>query len=95
MAFAPPLSLSLQPTYHRPAFRTSNSINVQVLLFAATEDDKTETIAVVGDVGINVDDVQPKAEYGVSYIGGDPCGSKLNDDPFDTRVQKPGETKEK
>ena len=23
------------------------------------------------------------AEYGVSYIGGDPCGSKYNDDPFD------------
>ena len=22
-------------------------------------------------------------EYGVSYIGGDPCGSKYNDDPFD------------
>ena len=21
--------------------------------------------------------------YGVSYIGGDPCGSKYNDDPFD------------
>lgn len=24
-----------------------------------------------------------RAEYGVSYIGGDPCGSKYNDDPFD------------
>lgn len=23
------------------------------------------------------------AVYGVSYIGGDPCGSKYNDDPFD------------
>ena len=36
------------------------------------------------------DDVQPKAEYGVSYIGGDPCGSKYNDDPFDAQIQKPG-----
>jgi hypothetical protein len=39
------------------------------------------------------DDVQePKAaaEYGVSYIGGDPCGSKYNNDPFDSQVQKPG-----
>mmetsp|Transcript_23399 Transcript_23399/g.34541 ORF Transcript_23399/g.34541 Transcript_23399/m.34541 type:complete len:114 (+) Transcript_23399:40-381(+) len=31
-----------------------------------------------------------KAEYGVSYIGGDPCGSKYNDDPFEAQVQKPG-----
>lgn len=41
----------------------------------------------------NVDDgdvVIPKAEYGVSYIGGDPCGSKYNSDPFDSKVSKPG-----
>jgi hypothetical protein len=36
------------------------------------------------------DNTQPKAEYGVSYIGGDPCGSKYNDDPFDSQGQKPG-----
>mmetsp|Transcript_32335 Transcript_32335/g.78628 ORF Transcript_32335/g.78628 Transcript_32335/m.78628 type:complete len:128 (+) Transcript_32335:49-432(+) len=36
------------------------------------------------------DEAQPNAEYGVSYIGGDPCGSKYNDDPFDVQVQKPG-----
>ena len=35
-------------------------------------------------------DTTPKPEWGVSYIGGDPCGSKYNDDPFDTQVQKPG-----
>jgi hypothetical protein len=29
-------------------------------------------------------------QWGVSYIGGDPCGSKYNDDPFDVQVQKPG-----
>ena len=30
-------------------------------------------------------------EYGVSYIDGDPCGSKYNDDPFDTKLSsKPG-----
>mmetsp|Transcript_1455 Transcript_1455/g.2212 ORF Transcript_1455/g.2212 Transcript_1455/m.2212 type:complete len:111 (+) Transcript_1455:60-392(+) len=28
-------------------------------------------------------------EWGVSYIGGDPCGSKYNNDPFDTE-SKPG-----
>ncbi len=37
-----------------------------------------------------VDDVKPKTEYGVSYIGGDPCGSKYNSDPFDAKVSKPG-----
>ena len=36
------------------------------------------------------DEIKPKAEYGVSYIGGDPCGSKYNSDPFDTKVSKPG-----
>jgi len=31
------------------------------------------------------------AVYGVSYIGGDPCGSKYNDDPFDDKASfKPG-----
>ena len=42
---------------------------------------------------VNVDgEVQPKAVYGVSYIGGDPCGSKYNDDPFDASadISKPG-----
>ena len=29
-------------------------------------------------------------QWGVSYIGGDPCGSKYNDDPFDAKVQNPG-----
>lgn len=29
--------------------------------------------------------------YGVSFMGGDPCGSKYNDDPFDeTKEKKPG-----
>ncbi len=33
------------------------------------------------------------ASYGVSFIGGDPCGSKYNDDPFDATKEaafKPG-----
>lgn len=34
---------------------------------------------------------QNQIEWGVSYIGGDPCGSKLNDDPFDAaKSSKPG-----
>ena len=41
---------------------------------------------------VNMDNVEPQAVYGVSYIGGDPCGSKYNDDPFDAAAQisKPG-----
>ena len=35
--------------------------------------------------------VIPQASYGVSFMGGDPCGSKYNDDPFDaTKERKPG-----
>ena len=33
---------------------------------------------------------KPEIEWGVSYIGGDPCGSKYNDDPFDKKPGKPG-----
>lgn len=29
-------------------------------------------------------------EWGVSYIGGDPCGSIYNQDPFDEKPSKPG-----
>ena len=36
------------------------------------------------------DEIKPRAEFGVSYIGGDPCGSKYNSDPFDTKISKPG-----
>ena len=35
--------------------------------------------------------VIPQANYGVSFMGGDPCGSKYNDDPFDaTKDKNPG-----
>jgi len=56
-----------------------------------------ESLENDGDVNVNLDvDIDEttekpfKAEYGVSYIGGDPCGSKYNDDPFDAQVTKPG-----
>mmetsp|Transcript_10298 Transcript_10298/g.14549 ORF Transcript_10298/g.14549 Transcript_10298/m.14549 type:complete len:127 (+) Transcript_10298:84-464(+) len=37
-------------------------------------------------------DNKQQQEWGVSYIGGDPCGSKYNDDPFDAAAKssKPG-----
>lgn len=43
--------------------------------------------------GENVDapeENKDEVEWGVSYIGGDPCGSKYNNDPFDTKPSKPG-----
>ncbi len=37
------------------------------------------------------DESKPTVEWGVSYIGGDPCGSKYNSDPFDKKPSdKPG-----
>jgi hypothetical protein len=47
---------------------------------ANSKDDKDSNI-------VNIDNVEPRAVYGVSYIGGDPCGSKYNDDPFDAAAR--------
>jgi hypothetical protein len=49
----------------------------------------TTTLATTQD-NDGVQEPKAAAEYGVSYIGGDPCGSKYNVDPFDRQVQKPG-----
>mmetsp|Transcript_26866 Transcript_26866/g.63123 ORF Transcript_26866/g.63123 Transcript_26866/m.63123 type:complete len:141 (+) Transcript_26866:60-482(+) len=56
---------------------------------------KTTTANNEGDPDKNItEDVAegaPKVEWGVSYIGGDPCGSKYNSDPFDKNPSdKPG-----
>jgi hypothetical protein len=62
------------------AFIVQNTkIGHRVLVFHANEE--------------NVDALEEKkdeVEWGVSYIGGDPCGSKYNNDPFDTKPSKPG-----
>jgi hypothetical protein len=42
------------------------------------------------DLDSILDDDSYEPQYGVSFIGGDPCGSKLNDDPHDVKMQKPG-----
>lgn len=40
---------------------------------------------------VGIDGSKPAVEWGVSYIGGDPCGSKYNSDPFDKKPSdKPG-----
>lgn len=49
-------------------------------VWSSAEDDEKDDGVVV-----------PQASYGVSFMGGDPCGSKYNDDPFDaTKAKKPG-----
>ena len=42
------------------------------------------------DLDSILDNDSYEPQYGVSFIGGDPCGSKLNDDPHDVKMQKPG-----
>ena len=57
-----------------------------------TDDDARQSQSLSQPDIVNIDNVEPQAVYGVSYIGGDPCGSKYNDDPFDAAAQitKPG-----
>jgi hypothetical protein len=75
------LSFSLSPALQRSSScRTHQDFN---RLYAGDDD---------GNNNGTEDGGRPEAEYGVSYIGGDPCGSKYNDDPFDVQVQKPGTT---
>lgn len=45
------------------------------------------------EVDTTSDDLFQENTFGVSYIGGDPCGSKYNNDPFDSTKEdtfKPG-----
>jgi hypothetical protein len=57
----------------------------QIYLMAAADEKDTSDISDVSD-----DVSPPSPEWGTSYIGGDPCGSKYNTDPHDAKIQKPG-----
>ncbi len=66
-------------------------------ILSATDDEGGRTIGPSegggggrGDVkkGNDEDGNTTSVVYGVSYIGGDPCGSKYNDDPFDVDPTK-------
>ena len=59
------------------------------LIFLATHDDEDGESDKIFQDNTNQEST---AVYGVSYIGGDPCGSKYNDDPFDASTEefKPG-----
>lgn len=54
-----------------------------VSLNAKWEDDASNNL-----IQDNITTEQSTAVYGVSYIGGDPCGSKYNDDPFDATTKE-------
>ena len=75
-AWSPPMYLYQQSSRHRR------------LIFLATHEDGEPDKIIFQD---NTNQ-QSTAVYGVSYIGGDPCGSKYNDDPFDASTEefKPG-----
>mmetsp|Transcript_43328 Transcript_43328/g.44017 ORF Transcript_43328/g.44017 Transcript_43328/m.44017 type:complete len:146 (+) Transcript_43328:84-521(+) len=45
------------------------------------DDDETTTNDKTAEIIVEVEEAE--VEWGVSYIGGDPCGSKYNNDPFD------------
>uniref|UniRef100_A0A7S2EPV4 Uncharacterized protein n=1 Tax=Ditylum brightwellii TaxID=49249 RepID=A0A7S2EPV4_9STRA len=43
------------------------------------------------EVGIEKSEAEEhEPQWGVSFIGGDPCGSRYNTDPHDAQVEKPG-----
>mmetsp|Transcript_28950 Transcript_28950/g.58744 ORF Transcript_28950/g.58744 Transcript_28950/m.58744 type:complete len:229 (-) Transcript_28950:175-861(-) len=86
----PPRSLTQAATASDDDTSTNDSFSKQAQQAEARQssDDSSDTSIV------NVDgEVQPKAVYGVSYIGGDPCGSKYNDDPFDAAANSDSNSK--
>ncbi|CAJ1965833.1 unnamed protein product [Cylindrotheca closterium] len=79
MPFSP--SPSLQPSSSCPH---RSHLNFNGLYASDNNDNDDDNNLIENEQG------EQKAEFGVSYIGGDPCGSKYNNDPFDVQVQKPG-----
>ena len=66
----------------------------ETILFGSKHktDDDTDSHDQTAEIKDELISTPTTAAYGVSYIGGDPCGSKYNDDPFDASkdVSKPG-----
>ncbi len=69
-----------------------SSVPLESRSLTALRSEKSEATKENEDVnGVDTDDGKPAVEWGVSYIGGDPCGSKYNSDPFDKKPSdKPG-----
>ena len=83
-AWAP---LHLHHSSRQPALSCRGPRPQSTITFALADDEGKEEL-----VQDNTNE-ESTAVYGVSYIGGDPCGSKYNDDPFDSSAEnsfKPG-----
>lgn len=73
------------PFHHR-------HLNIRTVLHGSKNEATSSDSDRLNQIIKTANDAPPAATYGVSYIGGDPCGSKYNDDPFDASVDvvKPG-----
>jgi hypothetical protein len=71
--------------------RSRRSRETLIFLSKHETDDK-DSLDETAEIKDELINTPTNAAYGVSYIGGDPCGSKYNDDPFDASkdVFKPG-----
>lgn len=54
------------------------------------DDADSSSDSIVSKEDKNGQGKESEQNWGVSYIGGDPCGSKYNDDPHDNKPSKPG-----
>mmetsp|Transcript_30633 Transcript_30633/g.64173 ORF Transcript_30633/g.64173 Transcript_30633/m.64173 type:complete len:141 (+) Transcript_30633:150-572(+) len=101
-AWSPP-SHQHQHAQHRRSCRGRNYLPSRVIMLAGdddddgnNDDDKTKELFQDNtnneeSTSTSSSTTNANAVYGVSYIGGDPCGSKYNDDPFDDKASfKPG-----
>lgn len=79
------------PSHHRRRLLVGQSCSHFVprsALYLAKNSDKDNDL-----IKESTENDSSSATYGVSFIGGDPCGSKYNDDPFDATKEaafKPG-----
>ncbi|CAB9502878.1 expressed unknown protein [Seminavis robusta] len=64
-------------------FQRCSSRHHLICVLAKTDEENDSRVEIVED-----ESYEP--QYGVSFIGGDPCGSKYNTDPHDVKVEKPG-----
>ena len=59
-------------------------------LFGSCDDPEPDNTEASSSSSKTTTTTTTEPQWGVSYIGGDPCGSKYNDDPFDAKVHNPG-----
>merc|ERR1712028_315178 len=62
---------------------TDHEVDTMVKVLAQAIHEVTAAVAVAATITASASLPEEEIEWGVSYIGGDPCGSKYNTDPFD------------